>query len=70
MLQERPTSLLDATLTHLRGWDQNLAELARKTGLGYFWLRKLKHGEIKNPGILQIEKLHAFFTKNELKDAA
>ena len=56
-------SLLDRTLDLLRKDKRNLSQLATESGLGYFWLRRVKNGSIANPGIRQIEKLHATLTK-------
>lgn len=57
-----PTSLLDQTLELLKSDPRTLAELGRGTGLNYYWLRKLKLGRIKNPGVVYIEQLHKFLT--------
>jgi len=59
-------SLLDTTLRLLKADKRPLMEIATSSGLGhnaYFWLRNLKQGAIKNPGVRQIEILHNFLTK-------
>ena len=56
-------SLLDRTLDLLRKDKRNLNQIARASGLNYFWLVRVKNGSIANPGIRQIEKLHATLTK-------
>jgi hypothetical protein len=58
-----PESLLDKTLKLLRNDPRNLSQIATISGLGYFWLRQVKNGTIKNPGIRQIERLHAALSK-------
>lgn len=57
-MPKKPT-LLEETLDLLRKDKRNLAQLARDSGCTYFWLRHIKKGAIANPGIRDIEKLHA-----------
>ncbi len=38
-------------------------QIATDAKIGYFWVRALKNGTIKNPGIRQIERLHAALKK-------
>lgn len=61
-------TLLAETVRLLKKDPRNLAEIARlpecvKANIGYFWLRKVKSGATKNPGIRQVEALRAALSK-------
>lgn len=51
-------SLLQRTLRLLREDRRSIAQLHKDTGLEYHWLRKVRSGEIRNPGVERIEQLH------------
>jgi hypothetical protein len=63
MLGPMEQPLLDRTLDLLRNCDVSLPELANMSGLGYEWLKKLKAGEIPDPGVNRIQKLHDFLAQ-------
>lgn len=44
-------------------------DIARATGLGYDWLLKLSAGEIGDPGVNRIERLHNFLISEDKKPA-
>jgi hypothetical protein len=49
------------TLLELRG-DLTLRQIAEGAGVGHEWLRGLVYGAIKDPGVMRLEKLHAFLS--------
>jgi hypothetical protein len=53
-------SLLQKTVDLLGKCDLPLPKIAVMSGLGYEWLKRLKRGEIPDPGVNRIEKLHDF----------
>lgn len=55
------TSLLDTTVALLRDRGR-YREVAEATGLGYDWINKLVQGQIKDPGVNKIERLHKYLT--------
>lgn len=57
-MQQPP--MLEKTLELLRNCDLPLVEIANMSGLGYEWLKKLKAGDIPDPGVNRIQKLHDF----------
>lgn len=63
MLRAMEQPLLDRTLDLLRNCDVSLPELANMSGLGYEWLKKLKAGDIPDPGVNKIQKLHDFLVQ-------
>ena len=55
--------MLEETLKLLQKDPRSLTQIATAANVGYFWIRNLKNGTIKNPGIRQIERLHAALKK-------
>lgn len=55
------TSLLDTTV-HLLRERGRYREVADATGLGYDWINKLVQGQIKDPGVNKIERLHKYLS--------
>ena len=51
-------TLLDKTLFLLAKDKRKNATLSRLANVGYYWLRKLRLGKIKNPGVLRLEQLY------------
>lgn len=54
-------SLLDTTV-HLLRERGRYREVADATGLGYDWINKLVQGQIKDPGVNKIERLHRYLS--------
>jgi len=55
--------LLDRTLELLKNCDASLPEVANMSGLRYEWLKKLKAGDIPDPSVNKIQKLHDFLVQ-------
>lgn len=55
MLMDAYEDLLDRTVHHRT--QGNLYQIARRGGLSYDWLRRFCTGEIKNPGVLSLDRL-------------
>jgi hypothetical protein len=62
----------DASITYLqllhrllREDVRNTARLAREAGVGYFWLRKMRSGEVKQPSFEPTIKLLLFLCSGE-----
>lgn len=53
----RRKTFLEKTLALLEKDPRNLMQIAKSAGVGYFWLRRLRAGEIPNPGVLHVQKL-------------
>lgn len=58
------TSLLDSTV-HLLRERGRYREVAQATGLGYDWINKLVQGQIRDPGVNKIERLHKYLTNDD-----
>lgn len=58
-------TLLETTIALLQKDKRKLPQIAASAGVGYFWLRNLKSGNIPCPGIIPIEKLHAALSKSD-----
>jgi hypothetical protein len=69
MDQPATVSMLEKTVGLLKSCGLPLNEVANTTGLGYEWLKKLKQGDIQDPGVNRIEKLHNFLTHRVRIDA-
>lgn len=52
------SQLLEQTLVLLRRDKRSIAALHRDTGLAYHWLRKMRAGQIRNPGFKRVAALH------------
>lgn len=50
--------LLSETTALLAEDKRNTMQLATAAGVSYFWLRKLRRGKIKNPGVTRLQKLN------------
>jgi hypothetical protein len=59
-----PPNILDQTLALLRADRRSIAQLAKDTGLGYHWLRKMRAGQIRNPGFERVNNLYQCLTQN------
>lgn len=51
-------TLLETTKELLLRDKRNLMQISKISGLGYFWLRQFKYGQIGNPGINNVQRLH------------
>lgn len=54
------SDLLTVTKDLLVNCDLPLPQIAKSAGVGYEWLKKFASGDIPNPGIMHVQKLHAF----------
>lgn len=65
-------SLLSRTMRLLRDRPQSLplTQVARDSGVGYEWLKKLYYGHIPDPGVNKIERLHAYLTAQGIVESA
>lgn len=57
------TSMLETTV-HLLRERGGYREVAEATGLGYDWINKLVQGQIKDPGVNKIERLHRYLSES------
>lgn len=54
--------LLTETIRLLKIDRGNWRKTAEETGLGREWIAKLAHGAIGDPGVVKIQKLHAYLS--------
>ena len=54
---------LDQIIAYLDAQKGRLPTVAKETGLGLEWLRKLVAGHIQDPGVSKIEKLRAYMNR-------
>lgn len=59
-----PPNILEQTLGLLKQDRRSIAQLAKDTGLGYHWLRKMRAGQIQNPGFDRVNKLFLSLTNH------
>ena len=57
---DQPGKLMTVTQTLLQ--DKNLLVVYTETGLPFYWLKKLRRGEIRNPSVNRVEFLHAYLS--------
>lgn len=68
IILDRVLAALDAQTQP--GSNSSLRQVADDSGLNYNWLLKVRQGVIKNPGILQVERLYEYlFEEPPLSDA-
>ena len=61
-------SFLDNVLVLLENDKRSLIDIHKQTGLPFYWLRKIKTGEIKNPSVNRIVYLYQHLTdKNTIE---
>lgn len=51
--------MFERVMRHLQKADVN--KVSKETGLPYSWLRQLKQGRFKDPGVKKIEQLDNYF---------
>lgn len=56
-------SLLSRTLALLAADPRSMRIIAEEAGVGQDWLKKLKAGEISDPGVTKIERLYRALSK-------
>lgn len=60
------TSFFDRVLTKLRAVPYpDLDVVARATGISLSNLRKIRYGEVRNPGVQTVQALHEYFEQVE-----
>lgn len=64
---DRPPTLLERTRTLLTEDPRDLLEVHKQSGLPFHWLRKVKAGETKEPGVNRIQALYEFLTNSTLQ---
>lgn len=55
--------LLQQTLELLAACRKKPKDLAKAAGVRYAWLMKLRAGDIPNPGVVGIQKLHDYLAQ-------
>lgn len=66
-LTDPPGSLYKKTRQLLRGEKRSLFEIAKESGIPFYWLRKVNAGTIHDPGVNRIQKLYEFLTNKPLE---
>jgi hypothetical protein len=56
------TPMFQSTMDLLKESKGQFRVIAADTGLDYNWLHKLSQGEIKDPSVRKIERLHGYLT--------
>lgn len=59
-------SLMNKTRELLKANDKSLPEVYRETGISFYWLRKFRNGEIKDPSVNRIQNLYEYLTGEPL----
>lgn len=54
--------LYDETLRLLQTTNLSVDEIGRKVGCSGRWIRKVRDGDIKDPGVNKIQRLHDFLS--------
>lgn len=64
----RPTgsTLLVRTRTLLLNTERPLLDIHRESGLPFYWLRKVKSGEIRDPSVSRTQRLYEYLTNRKL----
>ncbi len=56
-------NLLDKTKVLLSVSKEPRREIAKNADVGFEWLRKFQAGEIDNPGVVNVQKLHDYLER-------
>ena len=59
------SQLLTETAELLKSRRQSLREIAEHCEIGYHWLCKFQQGEIDDPGVRKIERLHNYLATHK-----
>jgi hypothetical protein len=60
-------SLYQETLKLLKDNNESLLDIHKEANLPYFWLKKFKAGEIKDPSVNRVQSLYEYLTGKKLK---
>jgi transcriptional regulator with XRE-family HTH domain len=59
-------TLMQETIRLLRERTNQLPQIAQKTGLSFYWLRKFAYREIPNPSVNAVQKLYEYLADKKL----
>lgn len=59
-------NLMEETLRLLEERQDTLPEIYVATGLNYYWLRKFKSREMKDPSVNKVQKLYEYLAGRKL----
>lgn len=62
-------TILENTISLLQSCKGDWVKVSAETGLDYNWITSVALGRIKNPGIINIEKLHDYLMQKYGKAA-
>jgi predicted transcriptional regulator len=60
-----PEPLLDRTKKLLSECDLSLPVLAGRAGVGYEWLKKFASGDVPDPRVKRLQKLHDYLARQQ-----
>lgn len=60
-------SLRDRTLLLLKERKLPLLEIHQQTGIGFWWLKAFRNGEIRDPGVTRTQALYEFLAGRKLE---
>lgn len=63
---EQDQNLMERTLQLLEKTDKTLPEIYAETGLSFYWLRKFKSREFKDPSVNRVQQLYEYLTGQQL----
>ena len=59
-------TMMVRTLELLQQTRKTIPEIYKETGINYYWLRKFRSGEIKDPSVNRVQKLYEYLTGKPL----
>lgn len=60
-------TLFLATWKKLKDDKRSLVKIYDETGIPFYWLKKFRNGEIKNPSVNRVQALYEHLTGSKLK---
>lgn len=63
-------TLYEDTMALLESCDETIPEIADGAGVNRHWLAKLKQRKFENPGVVSIQKLHNYLSRNQSSNDA
>lgn len=65
--KDEALSLLVRTRELIRASDTPLLTIYKESGISFYWLKKFRDNEIKDPSVNRVQKLYEYLTGKELE---
>ena len=64
---DKPGQLMITTQVLLKGSQKTLPEIYKDTGIPFYWLRKFRTGEMRNPSVNRVQYLYEYLKGESIR---